>query len=179
MTRKKFRIFMIAFIMVSVSVLAGFMVQNLRQNKASSPVSSTSENVLNESMVDGNNKSSKVEESLEFFVNESAVKKTKTTLNEVTTFVIETKLFITNNGSKVANIDPDAFKITYDTEGAGLLFSTEYGDIQKPIVLEANQTTAINFVVKYIIQDAEMFNDYKKRELKFDYIDKQILVCLV
>ena len=93
--------------------------------------------------------------------------------------ILKAKLFITNNSANTVNVDPDAFRITYDTEGAGLLFSTEYGNIEKPVVLEAYQTTAINFVVKYVIQDAEKFNDYKKRSLKFDYIDKQILVCLV
>ena len=170
---------MVAFIMVSVSILAGFMVQNIKSNRDSNSLNPPLDQVLNESMSDGGSDSALKVENLEFFVNESAVKKTKITSNEVTTFVVEVKLFITNNGSKVANIDPDAFKITYDTEGSGLLFSMEYGNIEKPIILEADQTTAINFVVKYIIQDAEKFNDYKKRQLKFDYIDKQILVCLV
>ena len=170
---------MMIFVIVSISILAGFMVQNMKHKGSSNYINPTTDKVLNESMSDGGTDSSLRVESLEFFVNESAVKKTKTTSNEVTTFTIEAKLFITNNGSKVVNIDPDAFKITYDTEGAGLLFSTEYGNIEKPVVLEANQTTAINFVVKYVIYDAENFNDYKKRELKFDYIDKQILVCLV
>lgn len=179
MTRKKFRFFMIAFILVSVSALVGIMVQNLNKNKGLGSEIQINDSVLNESMSDGNSDSVSGEEDLEFFVNESAVKKTKTTVNEVTTFIIETKLFVTNNASKVANIDPDAFKISYDTAGAGLLFSVEYGDIEKPIVLEAGQSTAINFVVKYVIQDAESFNDYQKRELKFDYMDKQILVCLV
>ena len=176
MTRRKFRFFMVAFIVISVSVLAGFMVQNLRHKDSSNSINPSIDKVLNETMSDGGNDSSLRIEKLEFFVNESAV---KTTSNEVTTFTIEAKLFITNNSSKVANIDPDAFKITYDTEGTGLLFSTEYGNIEKPVVLEANETTAINFVIKYVIHDAENFNDYKKRELRFDYIDKQILVCLV
>lgn len=179
MTRRKFRFFMVVFVMFSFSLLAGIMVQNLKSHKDSNSANPSTDQVLNESMSDGGSDSALRVENLEFFVNESAVKKTKTTTNEVTTFVIETKLFITNNSSKVANIDPDAFKITYDTAGAGLLFSTEYGNIEKPVILDAHQTTAINFVVKYVIHDVEKFNDYQKRQLKFDYIDKQILVCLV
>lgn len=178
MTRKKFRFYMLMFTMISTLILSGFIINHNNQ-KSSEGLIRQPEIVQNESMSDGSSNSALWAEQLEFFVNEGAVKKTKTTINEVTTFVIETKLFITNKSLKTVNIDPDAFKITYDTEGAGLLFSTEYGNIEKPVVLEAYETTAINFVVKYVIQDAEKFNDFKKRVLKFDYIDKQVLVCLV
>ena len=169
---------MMVFTMISIIVLAGFMVINKRQNSSESELRYP-EIIQNESMSDGSSDSMLRGEKLEFFVNESAVKKTKMTTNEVTTFVIETKLFITNNSAKTVNVDPDAFKITYDTDGQGLLFSTEYGNIEKPVVLEAYQTPSINFVIKYLIQDAENFNDYTKKTLKFDYMDKQILVCLV
>ena len=179
MTRKKFRFFMITFIMVSVFVVMGFFIQNFNKNKDSSSGNSISDKATNESLVNSESGQLSNAETLEFYVNESAVKKTKTTSNEVTTFVIECKLFITNSGAKTASIDPDAFKINYDTEGAGLLYSIEYGDIEKPIILDSHETTSINFVVKYVIHDIEKFNDNKKSELKFNYIDKQILVCLV
>jgi hypothetical protein len=148
---------MVSFIIVSIAILSGFMVRNLREDKHTNSINPSTDNLLNESMADGGTNSNLWQDNLEFFINETAVKKTKTTINEVTTFVLETRLFITNTGSKVATLDPDAFKITYDTEGSGLLFSTEYGDIEKPIVLEANQSTAINFVVKYVIQFKKSF----------------------
>lgn len=179
MTRKKFRFFMITFIMISVLVVMGFMVQNLNKNKSQDAGNSLSDKVTNESVINSESNQPAKSDSLEFYLNESAVKKTKTTSNEVTTFVIEAKLFITNSGTKTASIDPDAFKISYDTNGAGLLYSIEYGEIEKPIILDASQTTAINFVVKYVIHDLENFNDNKKSELKFNYIDKQILLCQV
>lgn len=179
MTRKKFRFFMVTFIIFSVFVVMGFMVQNLNKNNQNSAVNSLSDKVTNESNVNSEDLANTKNDTLEFYVNDSSVKKTKTTSNEVTTFVIETKLFITNNGPKTASIDPDAFKINYDMEGLGLLYSIEYGQIEKPIILDKSETTSINFIVKYVIQDIEKFNDNKKRELKFNYIDKEILVCLV
>ena len=93
--------------------------------------------------------------------------------------MLEAKLFITNKSSNTATIDPDGFSINYDTEGKGLLYSIEYGDIEKPVILEGNETTAINFVVTYLIQDVENFNDTKKQNLKFNYINEEILTCLV
>ena len=92
---------------------------------------------------------------------------------------MEAKLFITNKSSRVESIDPDAFSISYDTEGKGLLYSIDYGDIEKPIILEGKATTAINFVVKYLIQDVENFNDNKKQKLQFNYINEQVFNCLV
>ena len=100
MTRRKFRFFMLSFVMVSLFILAGFMVQNVKYKRSSSSLNPSPDTVLNETMSDGGLNSALKVENLEFFVNESAVKKTKTTTNEVTTFVIEAKLFITNNGSK-------------------------------------------------------------------------------
>ena len=174
MKRKKFRIFMVAFIVVSTAILSGFMINNLhKRNKLNSQNNQNS--IVTEGAADNN----KTEDELSFYLNESAVKKTKTTTNEITTFVLEAKLFITNETSKTVAIDPDAFVLSYDTEGTGLLFSIEYGDIEKPIILEGNQTTAINFVVKYIIQDVSKFNDYQKHELKIKYMNKDILTCNV
>ena len=93
--------------------------------------------------------------------------------------MLEAKLFITNKSSSVENIDPDAFMVSYDTEGKGLLYSINYGNIEKPIVLEGKATTAINFVVTYLIQDVENFNDNKKQTLQFSYINNPIFTCQV
>ena len=178
MTRKKLRIIMITFIIISISVLSGFMINHFQERKkleleATVPPTTTEG-------VDNLNKENKPEEQgFEFYVNESAVKKTKTTTNEVTTFVIEAKLFIKNKGTNVETIDPDAFMVSYDTEGKGLLYSIDYGNIEKPIILEGKSTTAINFVVTYLIQDVENFNDNKKQNLQFNYINEPILTCLV
>ena len=175
MTRKRFRIFMATFMIISVSVLSGFMVWGLKDRKKTN--SQTHHGSVVGGVVDSG--AGKEESGFAFYVNESAAKKTKTTTNEITTFVLEVKLFITNKSSNVATIDPDGFMLSYDTSGAGLLYSIEYGDIEKPIVLEGNGTTAINFVVKYLIQDASKFNDHEKNTLKINYIGEQILVCSV
>lgn len=176
MTRKRFKIFMAVFIVVSTAVLSGFMINNFHDRKKSN-----SQNNQNSIVTEGAADSPKPEESeqLSYYLNESAAKKTKTTTNEITTFVLETKLFITNETSRVAAIDPDAFVLSYDTEGTGLLFSIEYGDIEKPIILEGEQTTAINFVVKYIIQDVSKFNDYQKHELVIKYMNEVVLTANV
>lgn len=177
--RKRLKIFMITFIVISISVLAGFMINNL-QNRKKSQLNEVPDQVQTEG-VSGNYKDNgqSDEISFSFYMNENAVKKTKTTSNEVTTFNLELKLFITNNSSKTANIDPDAFSIGYDTNGAGLLYSIEYGDIEKPVVLEGKETTSINFVVKYLIQDVKNFNDHEKHNLKINYINEEILTSMV
>ena len=179
MTRKRFKVFMIIFIIISISVLSGFMINNFQNRKKSG--SGDEQNKVQTEGVSGNFKDNgqSEETGFMFYMNESAVKKTKTTSNEVTTFNLELKLFITNKSSKTANIDPDAFSINYDTKGTGLLYSIEYGDIEKPVVLEGNQTTSINFVVKYLIQDVANFNDHEKHSLKINYINQEILTSLV
>lgn len=177
MARKRFRIFMITFIIVSASVLTGFMIKNF--DKKDKGTNQTAHNqVISEGMTNNNSEQSD-KENLVYYVNENAIKKTKTTSNEITKFVVEAKLFITNTGSKTATVDPDAFSVSYDTEGAGLLYKISYGNIEKPVLIEANTTTSITFVVEYVIKDVESFNDTKKKTLKFNYIDEQILVCLV
>lgn len=177
MKRKRFRIFMITFIIISISVLSGFMINNFQQRKKAE-LENTVPPTVSEGLDDSNTQIQE-ERGFTFYVNESAVKKTKTTLNEVTTFVLEAKLFITNKSSSVETIDPDAFMINYDTEGKGLLYSIDYGDIEKPIILEGKATTAINFVVTYLIQDVENFNDNKKQTLQFSYINNPIFTCQV
>ncbi len=179
MMRKRFKIFMITFIIISISILSGFMINNLQNRKKTA-----SQNGIDQVQTEGvtgdyKDSNSNSEKGFSFYVNESAVKKTKTTSNEVTTFNLELKLFITNNSSKMATIDPDAFSISYDTNGTGLLYSINYGDIEKPVVLEGSQTTAINFVVTYLIQDAKNFDDHEKHNLKINYINEEILTALV
>lgn len=178
MARKRFKIFMITFIIVSVSVLTGFLIKNLEERETES--NNIASQVISEGSFNDNNlKQEDDTVSLSYYVNENAVKKTKTTSNEITKFVIEAKLFITNNSTKIAHIDPDAFSINYDTDGTGLLYKIDYGNIEKPVILEGGSTTSITFTVEYVIKDVEKFNDTKKKSLKFNYIDEQILVCLV
>jgi len=179
MTRKRFKIFMITFIIISISVLSGFMINNLQNRKKSTPSNEGGDGVQTEGVTGNYNDNGIEEETFSFYVNENTIKKTKTTSNEVTTFNLELKLFITNNSSKTANIDPDAFSISYDTKGAGLLYSIEYGNIEKPVVLEGYETTSINFVVKYLIQDVQNFNDHEKHNLKINYISEEILTSMV
>ena len=179
MKRKRLKIFMITFIIISISVLSGFMINNFQTRKDSaSQGSQATEQTEGVENLSGNDMVQE-ETGFSFYVNESAVKKTKTTSNEVTTFVLEAKLFITNKSSNVETIDPDAFMVSYDTEGKGLLYSIEYGNIEKPIILEGKATTAINFVVTYLIQDVENFNDHKKHNLQFNYINESIYDCMV
>ena len=179
MKRKRFKAFMITFIIISISVLSGFMINNFQSRRKMT--SQGSQETEKTESVDNHKDSSSFQEEtgFTFYVNESAVKKTKTTTNEVTTFVLEAKLFITNKSSRVETIDPDAFSISYDTEGKCLLYSIDYGDIEKPIILDGKSTTAINFVVKYLIQDVENFNDNKKQKLQFNYINEQVFNCMV
>lgn len=177
MTRKKFRVFMISFIFISIAVLTGFMIKNFKRggNFVSNP---TQNEVVSEGMSNTDNPPS-AEENISYYVNENTIKKTKTISNEITMFTIEAKLFISNNGNKTAYLDPDAFGVNYDTEGMGLLYDVDYGNIEKPVVLEAGGSTSISFAVTYIIKDTENFKISTKRSLNFNYMDKQILVCLV
>ena len=179
MTRKRYKTLMIAFIIISISILSGFMINNFHSRKKVD--SQTNQNTSVTGGVSGgySDGSHKDEVGFTFYLNESAVKKTKMTTNEVTTFVLEAKLFITNKSSSVQTIDPDAFSISYDTKGTGLLYSVEYGDIEKPIVLKGKETTSINFVVRYLIQDVKNFDDHEKHDLKINYINEQILICFV
>lgn len=179
MTRKKFRIFMAVFMILSVSVLSGLMIVGLKDRNKSGAQTNPSSAVNGGVTENFQGSDNKQETGFSFYINESAAKKTKTTTNDITTFVLETKLFITNKSASVATIDPDAFVLSYDTNGTGLLYSIEYGEIEKPIVLEGKSTTAINFVVKYLIQDVENFNDHQKHTLTINYIGEQILVCSV
>lgn len=179
MTRKRYKTFMIAFIIISISILSGFMINNFHSKKKGDSQSNQNTSITGGVSGGYTDDGFRDETGFAFYLNESAVKKTKMTTNEVTTFVLETKLFITNKSSSIQTIDPDAFSISYDTNGMGLLYSVEYGDIEKPIVLKGNETTSINFVIKYLIQDVKNFNDHEKHELKINYINEQILICLV
>ena len=100
MTRKRFKIFMIIFIIISISVLSGFMINNFQNRKKSG--SGDEQNKVQTEGVSGNFKDNgqSEETGFTFYMNESAVKKTKTTSNEVTTFNLELKLFITNKNKK-------------------------------------------------------------------------------
>ena len=168
---------MVAFIVFSIVVLSGFIVKNFERKNTTISQAPISQ-VMGEGGTNGSNASqTENKEKLVYFVNENSVKKTKTTSNEITMFVLATKLFIKNEGNRTAHIDPDAFAVGYDTDGAGLLCSIEYGEIEKPILLDADKTTSITFTIKYLIRDVEKFNDYKKHNLKFDYLGEQILVC--
>lgn len=179
MTRKKFRLILIAFIMVSVSILTGFMVTNLNGRGGISDGGNQAE-VIGEGVVDEYEKEDYLKENrLEFYVNDSSARKTKIYSQETVMLVIEIKLFITNNDSKRVLVDPDAIDIAYDTNKQCKLYEIDYGNIEKPISIESKETASISFEIKLFINDTENFRDCIKRELKFNYKSEQIYVCMV
>lgn len=177
MTRKKFRIFLIAFIIISFSVVSGFMVANLKKRGSTSSGESQVEYVPEGAAGDYSNADGGSVKDLEFFVNEPAIKKSKSYSQETTMLIFETKLFVTNNSSKSAEIDPDLINVTYDSDGQCQLYKIDYGDIEKPVVVAAKETVAIELTIKYFITNKE-FIDCIKRDLKFNYKAELIFACL-
>lgn len=177
MTRKKFRILLTSFVLISVSILSIFMITNIKSKKKS--YINPSE-VISEGLDSGSGNSLKSNAILTYFVNDGTVLKSTTVSKEVTIFEISAKLLITNNSDQMQSVAPELFSISYDTgESKGLLFNLDYGDIETPIVLQGKESTSINFNVKYILQEPENFNIYEKKDLKFNYANKQIFVCSV
>lgn len=178
MIKKNFRLIFVAFIMISIFVVTGFMIINLRQRGKTSSSDSQDDDVVIEGTSSGyDNNTSKVKD-LEFYVSESSIRKTKTYPQETTMLSLSAKIYITNYDSKIATINVDEIGVEYDTNGGCKLFEIDYGEIENPVNIVSNETIAINVVVKYIIVD-DNFNDNIKRELKFNYKDKQIFVCQV
>lgn len=173
MTRKKFKTFMVTFIIVSISVLAGFMINNFQRKDVLNP----NQNEVESEEVLDNNFSAAAKEDLKFYVNENNVEKIMSRKNETSIFEISCKLFITNNGTKAATIDPDAFAIFYNTNGGGKLYEIKYENVEKPLIVDIDESVSINFKVRYIVD--EDFKDTSNNELRFNYMSKQILVCFV
>lgn len=180
MTRKKFRIIMVVFVTVSVSILAVLSILNFKKRSNATSGSKPQNEAAGEDIISG---AGQVDaEDLTYFVNESLSTKRIDKIKEVTSLEINVKLVISNESGKAKNINPDLFKITYDTgECDGLLYDIDYGDIENPIVLNSNESTSINFKLQYILKETKNLNTIldQKRELKFNYADKQIYVCSV
>lgn len=181
MTRKKFRVIMVVFVAISVSILTGLSILNFK--KRSSTTGSKPQNeVAGEGIISGAEQVDSYEEGLTYFVNEDLSTKRVDKIKEVTLLEINVKLVINNESSKSQNINPDLFKISYDTgECDGLLYDIDYGDIENPIVLQGNGSLSINFKLQYILKETKKLDTIlnNKRELKFNYADKQIYVCSV
>lgn len=179
MTRKKFRLILVAFIIISVTIVTGFMVNNLnkrgRTNQGEDTVEVVGEGIIN----DYNNGNETKDNNLEFYINESSVIKTKSYQKETTLLIFEAKLFITNKDNKTAQIDPDLISVNYNSNGCCQLYDIDYGDVQNPIALAGKETMVLNLTIKYFINDPINFDDYQKRDLKFNYKSKQIFVCVV
>lgn len=173
MTRRKFKTYMVTFIIVSISVLAGFMINNFQRKDVLNP---NQNEVESEEALDSNF-SAAAKEDLKFYVNENNVEKTMQRKNETTILEISCKLFITNSGTKAATIDPDAFAIFYNTNGGGRLYETKYENVEKPLIVDIDESVSINFKVRYVVDDG--FKNLDNNELRFNYMSKQILVCFV
>lgn len=177
MTRKKFRIFLIAFIIISFSIVSGFMVANLKKRGTTSSGEGQVERVQEGTAGDYSNAENDGVKNLEFFVNESAVVKRKLYSQETTMLTFEAKLFVTNNSAQSVEIDPDLLNVTYDSDGQCQLYEIDYGDLEKPVVVAAKETAAIELEIKFFVINKE-FTDYIKRDLKFNYKAEQIFTCL-
>lgn len=177
MTRKKFRIFLIAFIIISFSIVSGFMVANLKKRGTTSSSEGQVERVQEGTAGDYSNAENEGVKNLDFFVNESGIKKRKYYSQETTMLTFETKLFVTNNSAKSIEIDPDLISVTYDSDGQCQLYEIDYGDLEKPVVVAAKETAAIELKIKFFVINKE-FSDYIKRDLKFNYKAEQIFACL-
>ena len=67
MTRKRFKIFMITFIIISISVLSGFMINNLQNRKKSTPSNEGGDQVQTEGVTGNYNDNGIEEETFSFY----------------------------------------------------------------------------------------------------------------
>lgn len=113
------------------------------------------------------------------FVSKKSIVKTKEKFGETTTFVLSFKLFVTNNSNKSAKLLSSGFDGTYDIKEFASLYSFECLETNESKLVEANETIEFDFSIKYIVTQADLFDEDEEFTLNLNYLGSDLISVLV
>ncbi len=189
MNKRKIAIF-ISLIMVCISVITICVCVVLPNRTSEDYLSSNTiinrnydqskeeDKSLNDSPIlvpDGGDKEEdEIFEAINFFVNQSAITKTKEIFGETTIFNVSFKLFILNSSDKEASFLINGFSGKYNIGEFGKLFTFKCLNSEKSFDLKANEVKDLDFVATYVITDADNFKDNDKYDLVISYMLEEV-----
>ena len=117
--------------------------------------------------------------SLEFFINEQTISKTKKIVGETTLFTISFKVFVSNETNSTKTVRASAFTGSYDISEFGSFYKLECDDVQNSKTLPAGESEDFDFSLTYVITDTEKFKDNQKYGLTVNYMSEEIISSFV
>lgn len=115
-----------------------------------------------------------ISDAIKFFVNQSAITKTKEISGETTIFNVSFKLFILNSSDNETSFLINGFSGKYKIGEFGKLFTFKCLNSEKSFSLKANEVKDLDFVATYVITDTDNFKDNDNYDLVISYMLEEV-----
>lgn len=113
--------------------------------------------------------------SLEFFINEQTISKTKNIVGETTMFTISFKVFVMNETNSEKTIRASAFTGSYDISEFASFYKLECNESENSKTIDSKESEDFDFSLTYVITDTEKFKDNQKYGLTINYMSDEII----
>lgn len=143
-----------------------YVNKNYETNKGDSSVSKPSND---------NNNGAQPAETVEFFINEQTVSKTKQIVGETTMFTISFKVFAMNETSSAKTIRASAFTGNYDISKYASFYKLECDELEDIKVIPSGEIEDFDFKLTYVVTDTDNFKASQKYNLAINYMSAEII----
>ena len=112
---------------------------------------------------------------IEFFINEQTVSKTKKIVGEVTMFTLNLKVFVSNETKSAKTIHSSAFEGSYDISNYASFYKLECNETSASKVILAGECESFELSFVYIVNDTENFKPHLKYDLTVNYMSAEVI----
>ncbi len=112
---------------------------------------------------------------VEFFINEQTISKTKHIVGETTMFTVSFKVFALNKTDSTKTIKASAFAGSYAIGEFASFYKFEYNDSENTKIVPAGESEDFDFSLCYVITDTNNFKDTEKYNLTVKYMSAEVI----
>ncbi len=122
-----------------------------------------------------NNQNIENSETVEFFINEQTVSKTKKIVGEITMFTLNLKVFVSNETKSVKTIHSSAFEGSYNISNYASFYKLECKETSVSKVISAGECDSFELEFVYVVTDTENFKPHLKYDLTVNYMSAEVI----
>ncbi|MBQ4542145.1 MAG: hypothetical protein IJA23_04775 [Clostridia bacterium] len=122
-----------------------------------------------------NNQTLENASTVEFFINEQTVSKTKKIVGEITMFTLNLKVFVNNETDSSKTIHTSAFEGSYDIGEYASFYKLECKEETSSKVISAGECDSFELEFVYVVTDTENFKPHLKYDLTVNYMSAEVI----
>lgn len=112
---------------------------------------------------------------VEFFINEQTISKTKKIVGEITMFTLNLKVFVSNETNSSKTIHSSAFEGNYNISEFASFYKLECREETDSKVILPSECDSFELEFVYVVTDTENFKPHLKYDLTVNYMSANVI----